>query len=174
MKCKKGTYAIRQIWISQRSSTISVGRTKWDADFNNNQPERWKYWYTLADKCNMNVRTRFFHFQDIEPISHLLYECPNILTLWQELQAWLTTKLTCRIHFDKISILLGNTDNEPVINTLIMITKQEIFKSKCKATPLHLQHLKHIFKSQMQTELYLGTIKNQRAKALGKWSSIYN
>ena len=148
----------------------------------------------------MNARTRFFHFQTMhrtvmtnkklyqfnmrdnalcdvcqeqETISHLLYECPNIRILWQELQEWLGINLTSTLHFDKTSVLLGNQNNEHITNTLIIITKHEIFK-KCKARPLHLRQLKLIFKAIMQTELYLGTVKNQRAKALGKWSSIYN
>ena len=112
--------------------------------------------------------------QEIETISHLLYECPNIRVIWQDLQTWLATKLTCTLHFDKTSLLLGNPNNDHIINTLIMITKHEIFNAKCKDRPLHLQQLKQIFKTIMQTELYLGTVKNQRAKALGKWSSIYN
>ena len=54
------------------------------------------------------------------------------------------------------------------------ITKHEIYKSKWKGTRVNMIFLKTVFKRQMNTEMYLGTIKGSIEKTLGKWASIAN
>ena len=57
------------------------------------------------------------------------------------------------MFFDKNSILLGNTNNEVIVNYIILTTKHEIYKSKWNKTKLTLTKLKHIFKNQMDLEI---------------------
>ena len=78
------------------------------------------------------------------------------------------------MYFDKKSILLGNSKNEIIVNYIIMITKHEIYKSKWNKVKLNPIKLKHIFKVQMELEIYLGTIKHTLPKVLGKWSPVLN
>ena len=117
----------------------------------------------LCDKC-----------ENIETISHLLYECQETRMLWETIQNWITGISPNSTFFDKKSILLGNSKNETIVNNIIMITKHEIYKSKWTKTKLTLHKIKVILKSQMEMELYLGTIKNRLPKVLGKWAAIYN
>ena len=197
---QKGTYAIRQVWILHNSSTVPIRRTKWDDELDNNQPENWKFRHTLPPKCKIDAHTRFSHFQVVhrtpmtnkklhqfnlrnnnlctscktKTISHLLYECNKVNDLWQEIQTWMVNNFTSTIYLDKKSVLIGNAKNEPIINTLSMIAKHEIFKSKCKGKTLHIFLLKTIFKTHMQIEIYLGTIKHQLAKFLIKSANPEN
>ena len=74
----------------------------------------------------------------IEGISHLLYECQTVHQVWISLENWLLRNITSTLYFDKKSIVLGNTLNEPIVNALIIITKHEIYKSKWKGTRINM------------------------------------
>ena len=200
LQCKKGTSAIRKIWSDEIDENIPIGQFKWVIELvplNIN----WQFCYTIASKYKLNARTRFFHYQVLhrtvmtnkklnqfrlrpndqcdvckvtDTISHLLYYCENASNLWRLLFAWLSRNLNSTIQTDIVSTLLGNPANEPIVNVLFMLTKEEIFKSRCRNTIPNFKHLLQIFKEQMLTEIYLGTVKNSLAKVLGKWSHIHN
>ena len=199
-QCKKGTSAIRKIWSDEMDDNIPIGQFKWVIELVPLNID-WKFFYTIAYKYKLNARTRFFHYQVLhrtvmtnkklnqfnlrpndqcdvcnltDTISHLLYHCQNAPELWHQLFTLLTRNLNSTIYTDLLSTLLGNPDNEPIVNVLFLITKEEIFKSRCKNTTPNFRHLLQIFKDQMQTEIYLGTVKNKLAKVLGKWSHIHN
>ena len=117
----------------------------------------------LCDLCNNQ-----------EDIAHVQYDCQESTNTLIGLERCLSGKITTELHFDKISILLGHVKNEPIINTLILITKYEIYKKKWNKNTVNLAYLMRIFQSQMMSEIYLGTIKNCLPKTLGKWASIFN
>ena len=54
-----------------------------------------------------------------EDISHLLYECPLVYQIWISLENWLLRNITSMLYFDKNSIILGNTKNEPIVIAFI-------------------------------------------------------
>ena len=65
-----------------------------------------------------------------EDIIHLLCECPVASEIWDNLQRWLTGITNQIYHFDNKSIILGNKENGLLINTLIMLTKHELYNKK--------------------------------------------
>ena len=199
-QCKKGTSAIRKIWSAESDTNIPISQTKWETELTPLNID-WQFCYTIANKYKLNARTRFFHYQvlhrtvmtnrklnqfnlrqndlcDIcnvtDTISHLLYHCQNAMQIWLQLFHWLNRTLNSTIYTDLLSTLVGNPANEPIVNVLYLMTKEEIFKSRCKNTILNFRHLLHTFKDQMQLEIYMGTVKNNLAKVLGKWSHIHN
>ena len=68
---------------------------------------------------------------------------------------------------DDTSILLGNPQNELIINYVIIIAKHEIYKSKWNRTGINLIKIKKILKSHMDLDIYLGTIRSCLPKMLG-------
>ena len=199
-QCKKGTAAIRKIWTDESDTNIPIRQSKWVTELTPLNIN-WQFCYMTANKYKLNARTHFFHYQVlhravmtneklnqfnlrqndlcdtcnvIDTISHLLYHCQNATQIWHQLFLWLNRTLNSTIYTDLISTLLGNPANEPIVNVLFLMTKEEIFKSRCKNTILNYRYLLHIFKDQMQLEIYMGTVKNNHAKVLGKWSHIHN
>ena len=75
---------------------------------------------------------------------------------------------------DKKSILIGNIQNETIINYVFIRIKHEIYKRKWNKNTLNIQKIKRVLKYHMGLEIYLGTINNNLAKVLGKWSTLYN
>ena len=87
---------------------------------------------------------------------------------------WLLNVTNIDNNFSKKAILIGDRNNDPIIVTVIMLTKHEIYKRKWKRTFLNLNLLKHAFKSQMESDKDIGTINNTLPRALGKWSASHN
>ena len=76
--------------------------------------------------------------------------------------------------FNSHSVILGNRENEMIINYVILITKHEIYKSKWNKTNVSILKLRKILKYHMDLDIYIGTIRNSLPKTLGKWSALYN
>ena len=72
------------------------------------------------------------------------------------------------------SVILGNRDNETIINYVILITKHEVYKSKWNKSNRSIIKLKNVLKHYMNLYIYIGTIRNSLPKTLGKWSAMYN
>ena len=70
------------------------------------------------------------------------------------------------------SLLLGNNENTILINYVIIVTKQEIYRWKWKNNIPTFRDLKQVLKNFMKIEIYIGTITLE--KTMGKWSTIYN
>ena len=199
-KNKKGTINIRKIWRPIEPPLLT-GKRKWIEELDIDDNENWKDLYLLPIQSKLNARCKYFQVQilhrtlvtnkklklfkikdsdvcdncaEIENISHLLYDCEMTNTLWNNMCNWLRRITPNTIYMDKKSILLGNPKNEIVINYIITITKHEIYKSKWNKTRLTLLKIKNLVKYQIELEIYLGTIKNNLPKVLGKWAPVLN
>ena len=71
-------------------------------------------------------------------------------------------------------MLIGNIQNEKNINCTFTIIKHEIYKQKWTKSQLNIHKIKRILKNHMDLEIYIGTVKNNVQKVLGKWSTLYN
>ena len=196
---KKGTKNIRKIY-RQLDETKPMGQIKWEIELEKINLN-WKYLYSLTTNCKMNARSKYFQFQILhrslvtnkklhqfnirdnelcdncnstETISHLLYDCTGIKRLWVELETWLNSIMTKPVVADKLSILLGNPENELIINYVYIICKHEIYKGKWNRSPVNIIKIKKILKSHMELDIHLGTVNKTLPKILGKWSSLYN
>ena len=114
------------------------------------------------------------HCDEIETISHLLYDCPSAQEIWNQTKTWLTNEYAQTFHIDKKSVLIGNIHNEIIINYILTIIKHEIFKQKWNKKQLNIHKIKRILKNHMDLEIYIGTVKNNVQKVLGRWSTLYS
>ena len=200
LRDKKGGAQLRKVWTTENSKTPPIGQTKWMAELQNEENLNWSYLYSLPFKCRINARTKYFQYQilhrtlitnkklhqfglvpsdkcnfcgELETISHLLYECPEVKNLWEQMIKWIKNSTRDKTLNDKVSILLGNNDNKLITNLIILITKHTIYKRKWMEKRPTIIELKHIIKKHMLTELYIGTITDNEKKVLGKWSPFY-
>ena len=95
----------------------------------------------LCDEC-----------QSIEDISHLFFDCPTITRFWNSLKNWLDNNTDQTNCLDKKSIMLGNRNNELIINTLIIITKHEVYKKKME---------RHSFNPELSKTGFSKTYENE-------------
>ena len=101
-----------------------------------------------SDKCTFCLRDR-------ETIFHMLAQCNNVKTLWTELALWLNESLNVRnpIVFSERVIILGSENpNYELVNCIIVITKQYIYRSKFIEQRMSIEALKHIIKYRFKIE----------------------
>ena len=200
-KDKKGTRSIREMFHKGEGLEIPKGQQKWIDELNINVELDWKLLYTLPKKCKLNARSMYFQFQilhrtlitnhklyqfnikedelcehcgQVDTIVHLLYECCRIRDLWTDLVNWLNIILATPVIISKESIILGDKKNNTIINPIFIVKKHEIYKSKWKKTSINLIKIQNILKSQMELDIFIGTMKNTLPEYLGKWSGFYN
>ena len=104
----------------------------------------------------------------------MLFECNRVNRLWAELQIWLSTKMNKAPVFNVHSVILGNRDNETIINYVTLITKHEIYKSKWNKSNISIIQLKNVLKHHMNLDIYIYWYNKKLPKTLGKWSALYN
>ena len=78
--------------------------------------------------------------------------------------------VTCIMN--KISVFLGNKENEVIVNFILTVTK--IYKTKWNQTNISLLKIKKILKNHMELVNIYWYGKNILPKILGKWSALYN
>ena len=59
----KGTKHLRVIFDKGASRQDSIGHVKWCVELNIGKEIQWSKLYTMAKKCNLNARLRYFNFQ---------------------------------------------------------------------------------------------------------------
>ena len=200
LKDKKGGSHLRKVWTIENSKSPPIGQTKWMTELQNEEQLNWSYLYSLPFKCRINARTKYFQYQilhrslitnrklhqfslipsdkcnfcgEVETITHLLYECPEVKKLWDQIIKWINNSTREKTLNDKCSILLGNNENKIITNLLILIIKHTIYKKKLMDKRRTILELKYTIKKHMSTELYIGTITDNEKKVLGKWSPFY-
>ena len=65
-----------------------------------------------------------------ETLLHLFCECSKVAPLWQNISTWIYNRINLRINMEKENILLGllgNTNYNRPVNTIILATKGYIF-----------------------------------------------
>ena len=85
----------------------------------------------------------------------MLFECNRVNRLWVELQNWLSTIMNKPPVINTHSVILGNRDNETIINYVILITKHEIYKSKWNKSNISIMKLKNVLKHHMNLDIYI-------------------
>ena len=181
-----------RIIYKQLDKAKPLGQQKWEIELEKNNLD-WKFLYCVTTNFKMNARSKYFQFQilhrslvtnkklhqfkirdnelcdncnSIEIISHLENDCTDIKTLWVELETWLNSVMAKPVKADKISLLLGNPDNELIINYVNIICKHEIYKGKWNRSPASIIKIKRILKSHMEIDIHLGTVNKTLPKIL--------
>ena len=114
-KDKKGTSNLRKIW-TPTDPPLLPGKRKWIEELDMDEDENWKDFYLLPIQSKLNARCKYFQVQilhrtlvtnkklklfqikdsdicdnceEIETISHLLYDCEMTSILWNNMCNWL-------------------------------------------------------------------------------------
>ena len=200
IKNNKGTKNLRKIFKSD-TYRILTSQKKWQTELILPHIPDWKLIYTMAKRCNLNAKIKYFNFQilhrslitnkklytfhisdtelcensgEVETIMHLLVECKLLQKLWLDLKRWMNKNLQERITLTKKVIIMGDSSKSILANYIIIITKYEIYKSKWTKKIIELKFILETLKKFLSIEEYISSSSNSSKKTLGKWSPIYN
>ena len=109
-----------------------------------------------------------------ETIIHLFWECPTAKHIWQQVVNWYNNKTNQNVHISCRKMLLGKVSAKAFhcINTIVLITMQYIYSSRClKAIPNFYQ-LKFKILDMHNIEKYIATKNDKLKKHQIKWKGF--
>lgn len=142
-----------QYRLTHRKLTTNYLRSKYDASAS-----------PLCIFCNYHNET----------VSHMLWHCPKVQSFWKNLFKWL--KYTCKIDLlkdiDAYQLLLNMYKGKhgQLINTILLITKQYIYRTKCQKGNLNLMSLITQICHYQKIEAEIAKDKNISPKHERKWA----
>lgn len=114
--------------------------------------------------CNANVET----------YTHLFYECGSVKNLWMDLRLLLTKYNIVNLDFSLRNIMFNqvHANKNHVINFIVLITKQYIYRSRCfKEKPKFSTLLREI-ENVYKVEEHLAKVRNNWNKHVKKWRAL--
>ena len=107
-----------------------------------------------------------------ESISHMLVTCPKADAIWQRVKGYMsknfpqvsTTWTTVDILFNTVA---QRTDH--VINLLVLITKQYIYRQKCLSKEILFNEVQREFVNVQRLEKYIAVKNDHFCKYAKKW-----
>ena len=108
-----------------------------------------------------------------QTIRHLMFECSKIRPIWMRLQAKLKRfSLSGEFNFSTIITNTVCPDSNDIINTIVLICKQFIYRCKCQdVTPVYNSVLAEI-QLNYRIELYNVCKMNNVVKVKKRWSPV--
>ena len=112
----------------------------------------------------------FCHEED-ENISHLFYNCPEVMKIWKEVPNICSLFTDHPISVTIKNVMLNSIASKPsnVANFLCLTTKQYIYKHKCLGRTLSTAGLREIIYHYRNLEKYVATRNNKLHIFDAKW-----
>lgn len=117
--------------------------------------------------------------KDVETTLHLFCECPTVKTLWDDIELYIQSCANANainvLEWNNENIMFNTVHPKPshVINFVILITKQYIYRQRCTGgqlyTPLLIREIDNI----QNTEFYIAKNKGKLKKHFIKWSQLH-
>ena len=143
-----------QYRLNSRILTTNITRHKWNKD--------------IGKEC-------YFCKSEEESVIHLLLNCSIIKKFWNKLVKWLDYFCNIQLQLEPITILFNMyRDSFPLlVNTIILITKQYIYATKCKASKLDFKILISKINHYRALEYNAAKNRNKITEFTRKWE-IYD
>ena len=87
-----------------------------------------------------------------ETITHRFCDCPKTCSIWKNIVDWLNSLAYRLGYFTDVQILFCGQRFDPIINKIIIASKNLIFKQKSKRMELNLKKLLYFLKSESEVE----------------------
>ena len=128
-----------------------------------------KHWGMIeSDLCSFCGECR-------ESISHLLASCSMVLSLWGRVKGWLEVKYEGISMEWGIKNIIFNTvarTDRHVINFLVLVTKQYIYRQRCMKSNLSFAELIRIFEKYSRIEKYIAIKHGKLPMYVKKWENL--
>ena len=108
-------------------------------------------------------------------VSHLLFSCPSVRTIWEELSHYFETlKIdNCEISWHNVLYNLVYPKTQHLVNFIVLLAKFVIFRCKCNGTRPHINLIYNEIELFHKIEHYIAVKNNTTAKHFRKWSPVY-
>ena len=105
-----------------------------------------------------------------ETIKHLFWDCEITTNFWNLLKGWLRNKCTeGNFNFTVVDILFGNPAFDDILNKLLVLGKQFIYKMKMDQTEPSLVGFRNVIWKHYRVEKYIAVQLQFLESFLQKW-----
>ena len=165
------------------------------------RPESWREVYEIPYKCTRSTRLQSLHFRitnryiptrrylctrgvigsprclkcfEIDDFEHFFFGCSDVKTIWDKIISQLKSKYSLPNSFNTYqSVILGNPAAPPIVNLILLLTKQYIVNSKLSTDDRlripQIACLKGIIWRQAQAEKIAAKNRNKMDEYREKW-----
>ena len=110
-----------------------------------------------------------------ENMTHLFWECHKVKTLWENLKSYMELRFKkFNLIFNCATIIFNRVDltkTSSVINFLVLVTKQFIYRQRCQQKDINFPILKQIIMQIENVEKYIAVKNNRVQRHNAKWQS---
>lgn len=124
-------------------------------------------------KLTSSARCTFCNLTD-ETEKHLLFECPKVQPLWRKVASWLATIENRTINLNAKEVIFNNVNTAPkhVTNTIVLVTKFNIYRARCMKVPVSVFNLREDIVLYYKMEFLGALVKNKVLKCNEKWQGV--
>ena len=109
-----------------------------------------------------------------QTITHLMYFCPVVKLLWRDIESK-CAEFPCVFGFRNILFNLVMEESPcHIVNLIVLITKQYIFRCKCFNSTPNIAHLYAEIKNVRRIELYNALSNGDAKKVRKRWQTVQN
>lgn len=123
----------------------------------------------ISNKCD-------FCKTEVETVQHLFVQCPVVMRFWNALTKWVEYMFKEKLEFNAFVILFDRYTGplKLLINTIIRLSKQYIYASKCKGEKLRVNVLIQKLAQLHTVEKTIALRQGKYLKHERKWRAFIN
>ena len=112
----------------------------------------------------------------IDSIEHVFFECPKINNLWQQFEShlWVILEqcITRQYSVEKVLFNAVVDKANHIINSLVLVVNQYIYRCKCKKEILNIQYVINEIEKAQEIEYFNAFINNKLKHHYYRWAPI--
>ena len=109
----------------------------------------------------------------IETIEHAFLECPEVITLWKDIERWLRAHVDSKISISDTDKILGQGSTNSIVEKTITATKKVIYRNRQYGGKYSLKDVKNVLSKQMKIEEYQASVIGNDTIFLHTWEKVY-
>ena len=114
-----------------------------------------------------------FCLVDKQTITHLLVNCKYVCPLWQKLQAKMRRNSIKDFNFNLESIILNTASSQTIVNLIVLIVKQYIYRCKCLGNKPNYKEIEYEIQLYYHIERYNNSGRKLE-RITKKWSTVFD
>ena len=110
----------------------------------------------------------------IETIEHSFLECSSMISLWRQIENWISLKIKKATKLTAIDKIFGRLSSDEIIDRIILCTKTVIFNNRKKGKLHQINDVKRALFRQLRIEEYKATLSTNDTQFVETWDPVYS
>ena len=125
---------------------------------------------------DMNIRNESkcpYCDEAIETTEHAFLKCPDVTTLWKDIERWLRAHVDAKVSISDIDNILGQGSTNSIKEKTITATKKVIYRNRQHGGKYNIKEVKNVLSRQKKIEEYQASVIGDDTIFLNTWEKVY-